>query len=141
MRVERSTTIAKPPAEVLAYMADVRNDPSWHTDVLEVNSSTDAVQVGTVFNVRVKPSMGVSEGTMTVRKLEPGKVVEFEGHMGKMAPTVTNLVEPEGAGTRVTRRVELDPPGPMKLMTPMIKMMIGKSNQGFLANLKKVLET
>ena len=29
----------------------------------------------------------------------------------------------------------------MKLMTPMIKMMIGKSNAGFLDNLKKVLES
>jgi uncharacterized protein YndB with AHSA1/START domain len=141
MRVERSTTIAKPPSDVLAYMADVRNDPNWHTDVLEVSSSTDDVQVGTVFNVRVKPSMGVSEGTMTVRRLEPGKLVEFEGQMGKMAPTVTNLVEAEGAGTRVTRRVEIDPPGMMKLMTPLMKMMIGRGNQGFLANLKRVLET
>ena len=141
MKVERSTTVARTPQDVLAYMADVRNDPSWHTDVLEVSSSTPEVGVGTVFNVRVKPSMGVSEGTMTVRRLEPGKLVEFEGHMGKMQPTVTNLVEAEGAGTRVTRRVELDPPGPMKLMTPMIKMMIGKSNQGFLANLKRVMES
>ena len=109
MRVERSISIAKTPADVLAYMADIRNDPAWHTDVLEVSSSTDAVQVGTVFKVRVKPSMGVSEGTMTVRRLEPGKLVEFEGHMGKMDPTVTNLVEPEGAATRVIRRVDLDP--------------------------------
>src|ERR1700752_448981 len=140
MKVERSPTLARPPADVLAYVADVRNDPSWHTDVLEVSSSTEAVQVGTVFNVRGKPSMGVSEGTMTIRKLEPGKFVEFEGHMGKMAPTVTNLVEPDGAGTRVTRRVELEPPGMMKIMTPIIKMMIGKGNAGFLANLKKVLE-
>ena len=138
--VERSISIAKPPGEVLAYMADIRNDPSWHTDVLEASSSTETVGVGTVFNVKVKPSMGVSEGTMTVRRLEPAKLVEFEGRMGKMAPTVTNLVETDGTGTRVTRRVELEPPGAMKLMTPMIKMMIGKSNQGFLANLKRVLE-
>ena len=141
MRVERSISIARPPGEVLAYVSDIRNDPNWHTDVLEVSSSTDAVQIGTVFNVRVKPSMGVSEGTITVKHLEPGKFVEFEGRMGKMAPTVTNMVEAEGSGTRVTRRVDLEPPGAMKLMTPMIKMMIGKSNNGFLAILKRVMES
>ena len=102
MKVERSVFIERPPADVFSYIADVRNDPSWHTDVLEVRSSTDAVGVGTVFNVKVKPSMGVSEGTMTVSRLEPGRLIEFHGQMGRMAPTVTNICEPEGPGTRVT---------------------------------------
>jgi carbon monoxide dehydrogenase subunit G len=140
MKVERKISIARPPAEVFSHIADVRNDPSWHTDVLEVRSSTDVVGVGTVFNVKVKPSMGVSEGTMTVSRFEPGKLVEFQGRMGKMAPTVTNICEPEAQGTRVTRRVELEPPGAMRVMTPLIKRMIAKSNDGFLANLKRLLE-
>ncbi|MFY9587710.1 MAG: SRPBCC family protein [Actinomycetota bacterium] len=140
MRVERSVSIARPPGDVFGYVSDIRNDPAWHTDVLEVSSSTDAVGVGTVFNVRVKPAMGVSEGTMTVSKLEPGRLIEFQGRMGKMAPTVTNIVESDGSGAKMTRRVELQPPGMMKIMTPMIKMMIGKGNSGFLSNLKKVLE-
>ena len=96
--------------------------------------------MGTVFDIRVKPSMGVSEGTMTVTRLEPGRLVEFQGRMGKMAPTVTNICEPDSLGTRVTRRVELEPPGIMRLMSPLISSKIGKSNEGFLANLKQVLE-
>lgn len=140
MRVERTISIARPPAEVFSYIADVRNDPSWHTDVLEVRSSTDVVGLGTVFDVKVKPSMGVSEGSMTVSRFEPGRLIEYQGRMGKMAPTVTNICEPEVQGTRVTRRVELEPPGPMRVMSPLIKRMIGKSNDGFLANLKRVLE-
>ena len=140
MKVERNISISRPPAEVFSLIADVRNDPTWHTDVLEVRSSTDVVGVGTVFNVKVKPSMGVSEGTMTVTRLEPGRLVEFHGQMGKMAPTVTNICEPEGQGTRVTRRVELEPPGVIRVMTPLIKRTIGKSNEGFLANLKRLLE-
>jgi uncharacterized protein YndB with AHSA1/START domain len=140
MRVERTTAIARPPGEVFNYIADIRNDPSWHTDVLNVRSSTEAVEVGTVFHVQVKPSMGVSEGTMTVARLEPGRLVEFRGQMGKMAPTVTNICEPDPQGTRVTRRVEIDPSGVMRLMTPMMKVMIGKSNEKFLANLKRQLE-
>ena len=140
MNVERQVSIARPPGEVFNYMADIRNDPTWHTDVLEVRSSTDDVGMGTVFNVKVKPSMGVSEGSMTVSKFEPGRLVEFRGRMGKMAPTVTNICEPEGQGTRVTRRVQLEPPGIMRVMSPLIKRMIAKSNDGFLANLKRLLE-
>jgi uncharacterized protein YndB with AHSA1/START domain len=140
MKVERSISIARAPAEVFSYISDVRNDPSWHTDVLEVSSSTEAVGVGTAFHVKVKPSMGVSEGTMTVTRLEPGRLVEFDGRMGRMAPRVTNICEADGQGTRVTRRVEIDPPGIMRLMSPLIASKIGKSNEGFLANLKRLLE-
>jgi len=141
MRVERTITIARQPADVFRFVADVRNDPTWHTDVLEVRSSSDVVELGTVFHVKVKPSMGVSEGTMTVSRLEPGELVEFRGRMGRMEPTVTNICEPEKEGTRVTRRVEIEPPGMMRAMTPLMKRMIGKSNEGFLANLKRLLET
>ena len=141
MKVERKITIARPPAEVFNYVADVRNDPAWHTDVLEVRSSTDVVGMGTVFNVKVKPSMGVSEGTMTVSRFEPGTLIEFHGRMGKMAPTVTNICEPEAQGTRFTRRVELEPPAIIRVMTPLIKRMIATSNDGFLANLKRLLES
>ena len=140
MKVERTISIARPPADVFRHMADVRNDPSWHTDVLEVTSSTDVVGMGTVFDVKVKPSMGVSKGTMTVTRLEPGRLIQFQGRMGKMAPTVTNICEPDAQGTLVTRRVELEPPGVMRVMTPLIKRMIAKSNDGFLANLKRLLE-
>ena len=141
MKVERKIAIARPSAEVFSYIADIRNDPSWHTDVLEVRSSTDAVGMGTVFNVKVKPSMGVSEGTMTVSRFEPGRLIEFHGRMGRMAPTVTNICEPDADGTRVTRRVEMDPPGIMRVMSPLMSRMIGKSNEGFLANLKRLLES
>jgi uncharacterized protein YndB with AHSA1/START domain len=140
MKVEKNISIARQPAEVFSYIADVRNDPSWHTDVLEVRSSTDVVGIGTVFNVKVKPSMGVSEGTMTVTRFEPGTLIEFRGRMGNMEPTVTNICEPEAEGTRVTRRVELEPPGIVRMMTPLVKRKIAKSNDGYLANLKRLLE-
>src|SRR5919198_2735629 len=120
MQVERTISIARPPADVLGYVADIRNDPTWHTDVLEAQSSTEEVGVGTVFDVKLKPSMGVSGGTMTVSRLDPGTLVEFQGRIGKMSPVVTNICEPDGAGTRITRRVEMEPPGLMRLMTPMI---------------------
>jgi carbon monoxide dehydrogenase subunit G len=141
MRVERTITIARHTADVFRFVADVRNDPKWHTDVLEVGSSSDVVELGTVFHVKVKPSMGVSEGTMTISRLEPGELVEFRGRMGRMEPTVTNICEPEKEGTRVTRRVDIEPRGLMRAMTPLMKRMIGRSNEGFLANLKRLLET
>jgi carbon monoxide dehydrogenase subunit G len=141
MKVERSVSISRPPADLFGYVADVRNDPAWHTDVREVRSTTgDSVGVGTVYHVRVKPSMGVNEGAMTVTRYEPPRVVVFEGQMGRMRPTVTTTFEPDSEGTRVTRRVELDPPGIFRLFSSLIGGKIGRDNDRFLANLKRVVE-
>ena len=142
VRVERSVSIARPPADVFAFVSDIRNDPKWHTDVREAKASTEQVGLGTVFEVTMtKASMGVSGGTITVAEFDPPRAVVFQGKMGKMEPKVSYTVEPEGAGARYTRVVEIPTKGPMSLMAPMIKRMVGKANDGFLANLKRVLES
>lgn len=140
VRVERSVSIARAPGDVFAFVSDIRNDPKWHTDVLEATSSTEQVGPGTVFAVKVKPSMGVSGGTMTVAEFDAPRRLVLNGKMGKMEPRVSYLIEPEGTGARYSRVVEIPTKGVMKLMAPIMKRMIGKSNDGFLANLKRVLE-
>jgi carbon monoxide dehydrogenase subunit G len=142
MRFESSTSIARPPNEVFDYVSDVRNDPRWHTDVLEASIAGEGpIGEGTVFNTRFKPFMGKSEGTMTVvERVSPTRLV-LKGLLGKMAPTITYAFEPEGTGTRFTRTVDVDPPGVMRVMAPLMKGMMRKQNAGFLSNLKRVLES
>ena len=43
--IDRSDSILidRPVEEVFAYVGNVTNDPTWHTDVLEVRSSSDVV--------------------------------------------------------------------------------------------------
>lgn len=141
MRVESSTTIAGPAQEILAFVTDVRNDPRWHTDVLEawLTEGTD-VGRGSVFGIRFKPFMGQSEGTMTVAEHEPGRRTVLTGRMGPLAPTTTLTVEPNGGGTRFTRRVEMEPVGMLRIIGPLMKGTFRRHNEGFLANLKRELE-
>jgi carbon monoxide dehydrogenase subunit G len=142
VRFESSTSIARPVNDVFDYVSDVRNDPNWHTDVLEASTAGPGpIGSGTVFNTKFKPFMGKSEGTMTVSEYEPPTRTVLKGRLGKMAPTITYSFAAEGSGTRLTRRVEVDPPGIMRIMAPLMKPMMGKQNAGFLANLKRVLES
>ena len=60
--------------------------------------------------------------------------------MGKMAPTVTDICEPDANGTRVTRRDELEPTEPMRLMTPIDQADDRQEQRGLLTNLKRLLE-
>lgn len=98
---ESSTFIARPAEEVFDYIADVRNDPNWHTDVHEatVIRGDDSVQEGTVFDVKARVS-----GTEEIIAYDaPHKVVLRGGDMGKMVPTDTRTVTPVDGGVEFTR--------------------------------------
>lgn len=136
-----SITIDRPVEEVFAFVTDVTNDPSWHTDVLEARKTTEGPPgVGTVWHARFKPSMGISEGDMDVVTFEPNRSQVMKGDIGPMHPTLTYLLEPSDGGTVFTRRVQITVSGWMRIMAPMMGMMLPKQNKGFLANLKRVLE-
>ena len=138
---EGTESIARPAAEVFAFIADVRNDPRWHTDVLQaklVDGTT--VQRGATFEITTKPVMGISGGTVTIADYDPPNRIVFDVDMGKMKPTTTFTVEQAGTGARISRKVEMEPTGMMKLMAPLMGGMFRKRNATFLGNLKRVLE-
>jgi hypothetical protein len=60
--------------------------------------------------------------------------------MGPLRPAIIDLFEPTDGRTRFTRRIQIEASGFMRLMLPLMGIMVGRSNTGFLANLKRVLE-
>jgi uncharacterized protein YndB with AHSA1/START domain len=136
-----SIVIERPVEEVFAFVTDVTNDPSWHTDVLEAQMKTEGPpRMGTVWHARFKPSKGISEGDMKVVTFEPNRLQVMKGDIGPMHPTLTYRLEPSDGGTKFTRRVQIRVSGWMKIFSPMMGMMVPKQNRAFLANLKRVLE-
>jgi uncharacterized protein YndB with AHSA1/START domain len=139
---EGTAYIARPAAEVFAFIADVRNDPRWHTDVLEARLiEGTAVDQGSTFEIKTKPVMGVSGGTVAISEYDPPSRLVFDVRMGKLEPTTTFRVLPEGQGCRVTRRIDMEPLGLMRVMAPFMGGMLRNRNAGFLANLRRVLES
>jgi uncharacterized protein YndB with AHSA1/START domain len=139
--VANSITINRPVEEVFAYVTDTANDPAWHTDILEARKTSEgAIGTGTTWHQRFKPFMGISEGTAEVAAFEPNRMEVLRGVAGPMKPTLTYLFEAADGGTTFTRRVHIEVSGVMRLMQPIMRMMVPKSNGGFVANLKRVLE-
>jgi carbon monoxide dehydrogenase subunit G len=136
-----STSIARPAAEVFAFISDVRNDPRWHTDVLAAKlMEGNAVDRHSTFEIKTKPVMGVSGGTVEVSQYEPPSRIVFDVRMGKLQPTTTFTIVSDGAGCQVTRRIDMEPQGLMRAMAPLMGGMMRKRNDTFLANLRRVLE-
>jgi uncharacterized protein YndB with AHSA1/START domain len=137
-----SVVIARPADEVFRYVADLRNEPSWHVDVASVPSDTDAVPiVGKSYPVKFKPFMGKTDGVFTAVEVEPGARVVYQGDFAGLQPQITYIVEQEGEGARFTRAVEMRPSGLRVLMTPMMAIMVPRRNKVFVQNLKHALES
>ena len=139
---DASVSIGRPAADVFAFVADVRNDPRWHTDVLGAElQGAEPIGQGSTFAITIKPAMGETGGTVTVREFDPPRRVVFDVRMGKLQPTTTFTVVDEAGGSRITRHIDMTPSGLMRLMAPMMGGMMQKRNVGFLQNLKRVLES
>jgi uncharacterized protein YndB with AHSA1/START domain len=65
-----SVSIARPPAEVFQYVADLGNEPTWHVDVASVPSDTDLRSA-----VQAVPRQ--TDGTVTVLEVESGARVVY----------------------------------------------------------------
>ncbi len=136
-----SVEISRPAADVFRYVADLRNEPSWHDDIASVADTTPAEpEVGRTVALKFKPFMGKTDGTFTALEVEPGSRIVYRADFAGLQPVITYLVQPAGAGTRFTRSVDMRPKGIKVLMTPMMMIMVTKHNRHFVQNLKRVLE-
>ena len=136
-----SVEIERVPADVFRYIADLRNEPAWHVDIVSVPADTPAQpEVGRVVQVKFKPFMGKTDGTFTALEVQPGSRIVYRADFAGLQPVITYRVEPAGSGSRFTRAVQMQPRGFAKLMTPMMKMMVPKRNRLFVQNLKRALE-
>jgi uncharacterized protein YndB with AHSA1/START domain len=137
-----SVVIARPPDEVFRYVADLRNEPSWHVDVASVPPDTEPVPiVGKSYPLKFKPFMGKTDGVFTAIAVEPGARVVYQADFAGLQPRITYTVEREGEGTRFTRAVEMQPRGLKVMMTPMMAIMVPRHNKTFVRNLKQALES
>jgi len=142
VRSTESVTVARPPGDVFRYVADLRNEPSWHVDIASVPQETDPVPVvGKTYVLKFKPFMGKTEGTFTALEVVPDTRVVYRADFAGLQPQITYTVEPADAGTRFTRAVEMKPGGVKMLMTPMMALMVPRRNKVFVQNLKRALES
>jgi hypothetical protein len=137
-----SVVVARTVDEVFGYVADLRNEPSWHVDIASVPPETDPVPVvGKTYELRFKPFMGKTDGTFTALEVELGARVVYRADFAGLQPRITYTVEPAGESTRFTRAVEMRPSGLKVLMTPMMAFMVPRRNRVFVQNLKRALES
>jgi hypothetical protein len=143
MVVERSTHIARLPADVFDFVADPRNDPLWCPKVVSVQApSAEAGGPGTRYAVVHRP-VPLRPARRMVHTLvswqPPGRIVWHEDD-GHDVVDVVYLLEADRAGTRFTQRSDAQLAVP-RFLHPVMRAGIGRDIAKQLDRLRDHLES
>lgn len=138
-----STTINRPPDVVFDYLRDVSKHSEWSPKPFRVEGSPGLVNAGDTFSsVGTIPGDKNHRNDVTVTECAAPRRLVLDAMEKDEHFINTFELEPDGAGTRLTRVVDAPRPTfPLSMLFPLIKAVIIQPdvNKG-LRNLKEVLE-
>lgn len=137
-----SVVIARPLEEVFAFVADVRNRPSWDDSVdSEELTSPEPIGVGSTVRTRLR-SMGKEYVyTWEIVEHDPPRRMRVESTSGPFPTTLVFEFAGEDGRTRVTASVTGRPSGVMRLLQPMIANTTQKNLDRGYGRLKRLMGT
>ena len=115
-------TIDRPPAEVFAYLSDVSRHGEWSPKPYRVEGTSGPVTAGESFtSVGVVPGDKNHRNEVTVTDSSPPHRLVLDS-IEKGEHFLNSFdVEPDGAGTRLTRTFDAPPPKfPLSVVFPLI---------------------
>jgi uncharacterized membrane protein len=142
MRVEESIEINRPLEEVFNYVSDVGNYPEWMAHALEVRKDTEGPpQQGDRFIVAIK-SVGRRFETPYERTSYVPNRRYTDRATGGPVPNQrwACAFQEVSGGTRLTRAVDAEPGGLLKLLEPLQKRAAERQLRRDLQTLKDLLE-
>ena len=124
--VSRTFTVTPAPATVVDYLKDFANAEDWDPGTRTCTRSDDGPVVEGASWHNVSNIFGVTaELTYVLRELSDNKVV-FVGTNKSSTSTDTITVDPDGTGSKLTYRADLEMNGAAKLLNPVMKLVFEK---------------
>ena len=141
MRYELAVEIARPPAEVWAYLADPSHLPDWQEDVEEVRDAPGGpLGAGATFT-EVRSFLGKrAESTLEVTAADPGRELSLRTVSGPVQVSISHRLEPAGDGTLVFVEAEADAGKLLGLGGPLLRKAAERRARSDFERLKALLE-
>jgi uncharacterized protein YndB with AHSA1/START domain len=131
--------IARPPADVFAFLADGSTNPQWRPGVTDIRLKSGSGE-GAVYEQGVKGPFGRRvPADYEITAYEPDRRIGFRAIAGPARPEGFYELEPHDGGTRLTFRLACSPKGWAKVLTPMVAKTM-RSEVAQLDRLRSVLE-
>jgi diacylglycerol O-acyltransferase / wax synthase len=137
--VENTIEIDRDPSVVFTYMTNIRREPDWNPQLIEVEQLTEGpIGVGTRFRMRF--GHGVGDSTVTYVGFDPPHRWTAESTSRRLNVRFQGAVEPVGARSRLVVRTRLMPIGPLRPLTPLLRLYMHRVWNRNLVAVKAQLE-
>lgn len=140
MKFENSVMINQPIATVFDFVTDLKNNPQWQTDILELELTSEGrLELGSTYRC-VNRFMGKrieTEGVITA--YVPDRTCSFRIIAGSVTGESNFFFEAVDGATRFTTATELDL-GLFKLGKIIVKRKINQQLKNDMLKLKHILE-
>jgi uncharacterized protein YndB with AHSA1/START domain len=141
VKVEHEVTIARPPADVFAYLTNMEKIPEWQATAVEGRLESERLEEG-ARAVEVRKFLGrPMESTLRVTAFEPDRHFAAEVVSGPVSFRVDHRLEPDDGGTRVSFTIEGEPGGFFRFAEPVIERQVRRQVTDDFTTLKLRLET
>lgn len=142
VEIRGSVDIARPVADVFAYLSDPKNNMEWETGVLEMELTSEGpIGVGSTGR-RVERYMGTDEGTWEITEYTQDKAIAMTFESQRFKGDGGWDVESTDGGTRLGYRFRGDPKNFLfKLVIPLMTPMLRRQVSGDYEKLKQLLES
>jgi carbon monoxide dehydrogenase subunit G len=135
----RTIEIARPPADVFAYLADLDNLPRWQPTIRELQWEGE-LREGSQFEETRELLGRRARSRLEVTALEPPREFSIQVVDGPVPLAVRHLLEPTAAGTRLTLEAEGEVGGLMRLAAPIAERAAARQASQDLERLKRLIE-
>jgi uncharacterized membrane protein len=141
-KMESTVTIARPVEEVFRFFLDLdRNARTTDPNVESVTKTPEGpTGPGTTFLFRQRALGAMRETATTFVSIEPNRRIEIEARLGPLRPKGAIGFDQTNLGTTVTVRLNPNPIGPLKLLSPVFARIGERVWDKRLARLRDALE-
>lgn len=124
---KHTVEIARPAADVFAYIADAENNPKWQNGMVSCTwTSDEKLLKGATIAQEARFLGRAIVTTFVVTDYQPGRSISIESIVSTFPIQVTRSVESTGAGCVVTAHVRGQPSGLLKLFSGMVPKAVRK---------------
>jgi uncharacterized protein YndB with AHSA1/START domain len=147
VQIEGEIMIGRPVEEVFDFVADERNEPRFNRQMSSAELLTpEPIGSGSRFHVEMRMLRRTVDLTVEFTQFERPRLLgstsraATRGGRGRMLTSGTLTFEPVPRGTRMRWAWQIETPGRMKILAPVIVRMGRRQEQRNWGSLKRLLE-
>ena len=135
--------INRPATEVFEFIANPENNPQWQNGMVSCEiTSPEPWGLGSTYAQKAKFMGRDIISQFEITQFEPGRLIRGDTVESSFPISFTRIVEADdsGTGSNVQAIVTGDASGFIKLFTPLMNWMVGRSVRADYKRLKELLE-